>query len=224
MNTTQNTIVNSYALLDKTNPEYSQIKILQTSSNPVLEGKSAPGKLYHSLTGKIYDTLDVVLMAVRLEFRVWSGDSIDQYPLFLSDDMKTLVQLDPKTGEKVGQEPLEQSEYWINRKQQKNAKTQYFFLGILPKEKQLVFLRIGGMGFKRAKTFLNQARASGKQLYQFVTRIGVGQENSAFGPKFVPEFTMTEIPVPGEFLEKIIPVCQNFLAQGNRAVPALTTQ
>ena len=220
MTKTANTTANSYALLDEQDVEYGQLKILQSSTPIVTNGNAEAGKIFHTINEKSYEQLELVLLGVRKEFRVWTGDSISSYPRYLSDDMKTLVELDPRTGKKIGEEPLEQSEAWIKRKENKYAKTQYFFLAAIPKEKAIAFLRVGGLGYKKARKFLNQARATGKELYQFVTKIGVESANTAFGTKFLPRFAMTDIPVSDENQRKLMPVCRNFIQQTRKTLPS----
>ncbi len=221
--TMQNATINSYELLDKQDIEYGQLKILQTSSNVSAENKGTPGKILHTLTGEVSDFVEVILLGVRKEFRVWTGDGISKYPAYLSNDMKVLLHLNTKTGEKIAEEPLEESEVWKNRMNNQNAKTQYYFLALTPEDSRPVFIRIGGLGFKRARSFLNQAQAKGKQLYEFITKISVEQENSRFGAKFVPLFTITDAPMPKEFQAEVItPVFLRFLEETRHpALPAL---
>ena len=72
---------------DRSDKTYAQLKVLQ---------KGHPGKLFNSLTEETFDELNLIILGVRKEFRVWpEGDGLSKYPKYLSDDLKNLIQLDP---------------------------------------------------------------------------------------------------------------------------------
>lgn len=217
------TPVNSYALLDGTDVQYPQIKLLQAGSKEVTEGKLQPGVFLETLSGEIFHKLPLIILGVRKEFRVWrEDDKLSKFPEYISNDMKTLRHLDPETGDKIGEEPLLKSEIWLNRKTRKKAKTQYFFLAIQPNSNTPIFFRVGGLGFKRARKFLNQARSTGKQLYEFVTELSVATEQSQYGSKYVFDLKKTDQPLPaGWNLEQSAQLCQQFIqAQTSLSAPA----
>jgi hypothetical protein len=207
------TTVNSYALLDGTDVQYPQIKLLQSGSKEVTEGKLQAGTFLETFSGEVFQKLPLILLGVRKEFRVWrEDDKLSKFPEYISNDMQTLRHLDPETGDKIGEEPLLKSEVWLNRKSKKKAKTQYFFLAIQPDSKTPVFFRVGGLGFKRARKFLNQARSTGKQLFEFVTELSVATEQSQYGSKYVFDLKKTDQPLPsGWNIEKGAQLCQSFI-------------
>ncbi len=206
-------LVNSYGLLDGSDTQRTELKILQSTSSVVSEGKAAAGKIFNTVTQKAADFIDILFICVRKEFRVWREKT--KFPESISDDMETLVHLDPETGVKVSEEPLKQSKLWRERKDNKYAKTQYHFIGVTPENGQMVSLRVGGLGYARARKYLNAAQMTGKQLYEFVTRIGVATEESkGYGKKFVPDFAISEAKIPEEWnSEKMSKLCEAFIHQ-----------
>lgn len=216
-----NSTINSYSLLDQSDTQHATLKILQASSQPVAEGKSEPGKIYNSLTEDSYEKLDLVFLGVRKEFRIWNGqERLSKYPEYVSNDMKTLIRLNPQTGEKIGEEPLWENENWLNRKENKNAKTQYCFLAAIPTEPQPVLFRVVGLGVRHARRFLNQASNSGRQIFEFVTNVSVKQENTNYGSKFVPNFQIGDTPVPEEWRKKSADLCRKFMEETRHPLPA----
>lgn len=221
--TTTMTPVNSYALLDSSDVQYPQIKLLQSGSKEVTEGKCQAGTLLETLSGEISQKLPLIILGVRKEFRVWrDDDKLSKFPEYISNDMKTLRHLNPETGDKIGEEPLQQSEVWLDRKNKKKAKTQYFFLAVHTDSKTPVFFRVGGLGFKRARQFLNQARSTGKQLFEFITELSVASEPSDYGAKYVFDLKKTDQPLPtGWSPEQGAELCQKFMqAQASLSAPA----
>lgn len=213
---------NSYALLDSDDNSYAQLKILQTSSAPVIEKKASPGCIYNTLTEEPLKDVEIVILGVRKEFRVWKPEGLGKYPEYLSNDMQNLIRLDPDSGEEISYESLEESELWKNRKRNKQAKTQYYFLASFLDSPNPIFFRTGGLGFQRARRFLNKTRASGRQLYEFVTNIRVAEESTPYGLKYVPDFSISDTPVPEWLKEKAVSLCLNFINQTNqtRSLPA----
>lgn len=216
------TTLNSYALLDSSDNAYAQIRILQTTSQPAIDGKAQPGKIYNTLTEESHDSLDVVVLGVRKEFRVWpDGNGLSKYPEYISRDMKTLSHLDPETGKKIGEEPLAKSEKWTKRKLNPKARTQYYFIAAVPGDTMPVFFRVDGLATVPAKQFLNKARHTGKQIYEFVTSLSVGELNTRFGKRFIPRFNITSQDLPKDWTpEKSGVVCQKFIEETQKSLPS----
>jgi hypothetical protein len=133
--------------------------------------------------------------------------------------MKTLTYLDPETGEAKKSELLETSTVWKNRFQEKNAKTQYFFLAAMPDNPIPVFFRVSGLSFKRATRFLNQARFRKMQLYDFITKVSVDEESTKFGKKYVLDFQITDRPVPEKWKDKAAQTCRHFIETSQNLLP-----
>ncbi len=215
---TMTQLTNSYALLDNTIKPQVHLKILQTSSQPVTEEKAEAGKIYNTVTQETKDYLDLLILGVRREFRVWRDNQkgLAKYPEWASDDMNTLIHLNPETGQKISEEPLEQSELWLNRFDNPLAQTQYCFLAALSDNATPVTFRIHGLGVKPARNFLNQARYSKRQLYEFITRLSVEKQNTSFGLKYVPRLEILDTPMPEKYNpERASDVCQDFINQSS---------
>lgn len=220
-------LTDSYALLDNSIKPQVQLKILQTSSQPVTEQKAEAGKIYNTLTQETKDHLDLLILGARREFRVWSENQkgLSKYPEWASDDMNTLIHINPETGQKIGEEPLAQSEVWCHRFDNPRTQTQYCFLAALSGDATPVTFRIHGLGVKPAINFLNQARYSKRQLYEFITRLSVDKQNTSFGLKYVPRLEILDTPLPEKYnREKASNVCNDFIKQSCSATLSLKNQ
>lgn len=209
------TLVNSFSLLNESPKTLGQIRILQDASEPVKTRQAEAGKLYHTVTGETFASIDVLIFAVKQEFRVWRKDGkLSKYPEYSSYNMRTLVHYDTETGEKLGEKPLLESTQWQNRKGNKEARTEYVFIAALINNPQLVTIKISGLGYKYGRKFINGVIARQRELHDFVTRISVGSEHSSYGRKFVPLFEVTNLPVPDEWTsEKRAAICRGFVEE-----------